>query len=96
MTIKPSSHRCTQLLLLALLLGSGLLLSACDSGSSPTQGSAQTPATPKCTGDAAKDPRDCALANAIQAPQDKARAVEAQVLDAAKKQQEQIDAQTGD
>ncbi|MCB1559515.1 MAG: hypothetical protein KDI75_00190 [Xanthomonadales bacterium] len=95
MTIKPSSHRCTQLLLLALLLGSGLLLSACDSGSSPTQGSAQTPAKAKCTGDAARDPRDCALNNAIQAPLDKARAVEGQVLDAAKKQQEQIDAQSG-
>jgi len=96
MSRTSSEHRHARQFAMALLLvGSGLLV-ACDSGSSPTQGSARAPATPECTGDAARDPRDCALSNGIQAPQDKARAVEAQVLDAAKKQQEQIDAQSGD
>ncbi|MEZ5483713.1 MAG: hypothetical protein R3F01_00870 [Lysobacteraceae bacterium] len=92
----PSDHRFAHRSLFVLMLGGALLLSACGDGSSPAQGSAQTPATPKCTGDAAKDPRDCALANAIQAPQDKARAVEARVLDAAAQQKKQIDAQSGD
>ncbi|MFL6591957.1 MAG: hypothetical protein ACJ8GK_04520 [Luteimonas sp.] len=38
---------------------------------------------------------DTDLRDAIQAPIDRAKAVEPAVLDAAKKQQDQIDAQTG-
>ena len=41
------------------------------------------------------EPRATALRDAIQAPIDRAKAVQPQVLDAAKQQQADIDAQTG-
>ncbi|MGN6512619.1 MAG: hypothetical protein ACTHKZ_03480 [Lysobacteraceae bacterium] len=59
-----------------------LALAAC---SKPTPPDKDQPPEPKATG----------LRDTIQAPIDKAKAVEPQVLDAARQQQAEIDAQTG-
>lgn len=82
----PSTRRPQRQLLLALLIATLTALGACSSPPPP----ANTDANP------ADDQRDRALLNAIEAPQNKARAVEADVLEAAQKQREQIDAATGD
>jgi len=65
------------------------LLLACSACSKPEPPKKDQPPEPQAAA------RDTALRDMIQAPQDKARAVEPAVLDAAKKQDDAIEAQTG-
>jgi len=66
------------------------LLIACSACSKPEPPKKEQPPDPQ-----AQAQHDTELRDAIQAPIDRAKAVEPQVLDAAKQQQDAIDAQTG-
>ena len=64
------------------------LLLACNACSKPEPPKKERPPEPQAQ-------HDTQLRDAIQAPIDRAKALEPQVLDAAKQQQDAIDAQTG-
>ncbi len=66
-------------------LGAAILLLACSACNKPKPPKKEQPPTPQAA----------ELRDAIQAPIDRAKAVEPQVIDAAKQQGDAIDAQTG-
>jgi hypothetical protein len=74
---------------LTLGLGAVVLLLACSACNKPEPPKKEQPPTPKAV------EQHTELRDAIQAPIDKAKAVEPQVIDAAKQQEDAIDAQTG-
>jgi hypothetical protein len=78
----------------SLALGSGALslLLACAACSKPEPPKKEQPPEPQAQ---APVETHTELRDAIQAPIDRAKAVEPEVLDAAKKQRDDIDAQTG-
>jgi hypothetical protein len=69
-----------------ILVAAALLSIACAACSKPEPPGKEQPPVPQA---------HARLRDAIQGPIDRAKAVEPAVLDAAKKQQDQIDAQTG-
>ena len=71
------------------LLGTAILLLACSACKKPEPPKKEQPPTPQAA------EQHTELRDAIQAPIDRAKAVEPQVIDAAKQQQDAIDAQTG-
>jgi len=79
---------------LALTSGALLLLLACGACSKPEPPEKEQPPEPQAQAQAPIETHT-ELRDAIQAPIDRAKAVEPKVLDAAKKQRDEIDAQTG-
>lgn len=70
------------------IAASSLLLLACSACNKPEPPKKDAPPEPQA-------PQHTELRDAIQAPIEKAKGVESQVLDAAQQQQARIDAQTG-
>ncbi len=70
-------------------LGAAVLLLACTACNKPEPPKKEQPPKPQAV------EQHTELRDAIQAPIDRAKAVEPQVLDAAKQQEDAIDAQTG-
>ncbi len=70
-------------------LGAAILLLACSACNKPKPPKKEQPPTPQAV------EQHTELRDAIQAPIDRAKAVEPQVIDAAKQQDDAIDAQTG-
>ena len=70
-------------------LGAAVLLLACSACNKPEPPKKEQPPKPQAA------EQHTELRDAIQAPIDRAKAVEPQVIDAAKQQEDAIDAQTG-
>lgn len=71
-----------------------LLTLACAACAKPEPPDTERPPEPQAP-QPAEQPQQTQLRDAMQSPLEKAQGVEAQVLDAAKQQQAQVDAQTG-
>ncbi len=71
------------------LLGAAVLLLACTACNKPEPPKKEQPPTPKAV------EQNTGLRDAIQAPIDRVKSVEPQVLEAAKAQEDEIDAQSG-